>query len=101
MEEPKPEDYLFLPVDQVAAPVKGVYFQRYADAWWAVHPDKGLVFYNPRRGDGRRRHSYWGAPQCNTDERIARGVSRDHLPFPVEVRKFPVVFVQVNISDYA
>lgn len=48
---------------------------------------------------GRRRHSFLGAPQCNGDERIARMVS-EHCPFPVEIRQFPLVWVQIDIHDY-
>jgi hypothetical protein len=95
------DDFLFLPVDQVTAPEKGLYFQLYANAWWAVHAERGLVFFNPKsKRTGRRRFSYLGAPQCNVIEKLARGVSRDHLPFEVEIRQFPVVFVPVNLSDY-
>lgn len=93
-------DFLFLPEKEVTAPSRGLYFQLYADAWWAVRPGHGLVFFNPvrKRGTGRR-FSYYGAPQCNHIEKLARGVSRDHLPFEVEIRKFPVVFVPVSLSD--
>lgn len=99
-QELSPDDYVFLPEDQAAAPSGGVYFQRFADRWWACAPDKGLAFYNPKNPrTGRRRHSYLGAPQCNDDERIARMLSK-HCPFPVEVKKIPLVWVQIDISDY-
>jgi len=98
--EPTEDDYLFLPVGQAERPDKGVYFQRIADHWWSVHPDKGLVFYNPlNTRTGRRRHSYLGAPQCNTDERITRQVGK-YAPFPVEVRLVPLVWVQISMHDY-
>jgi len=97
------DDYMFLPEAEVAAPARGTFFQCYRDAWWAVHPEKGLVFFNPvlRQGAraGRRRLSWLGAPQCNADERVKRGTA-GRYPFPVEVRQFPVVFVPVEISDY-
>jgi hypothetical protein len=94
------DDYVFLPEGQAAAPSTGTYFQRYADCWWAVHPEKGLVFYNPvDPRTGRRRHSYLGAPQCNADERISRMVSQ-HCPFPVEIRQVPLAWVPISISDY-
>lgn len=94
---------MFMPEDQVTAPAKGVFFQCYRDAWWLVSPGRGLVFYNPQARvgyrAGKRRHSWLGSPQCNTDERIARGgVARP--PFPVEVKQFPAVFVPVEISDF-
>lgn len=94
------DDFLFLPESEAAAPTKGAFFQRYADFWWAVHPEKGLVFFNPKnRRSGRRKFSYLGAPQCNTDERIKQATTAT-LPFEVEVKKLPLVWVQVNLSDY-
>jgi hypothetical protein len=91
---------VFLPADEAAAPVKGAYFQLYRDAWWAVHPGKGLVFYSPKnRHTGRRRNGY-RSPQCNTDERITRALSGSNIPFEIEVRQFPMVFVPVDISAY-
>lgn len=98
--ELKPEDYLFLPAEEAAAPPKGTYFQRYADYWWLVRPGSGLVFYNPMRSSGRRRHGFLGRPQCNTDQRIARGAVAPLAPFEVEVRQFPLVWVEISISDY-
>jgi hypothetical protein len=95
---PAEEDYMFLPEDQAAVPARGCFFQRYADYWWAVHPEKGLVFYNPRTRVGRRRHSFLGKPQCNTDGRV-RQLMTDY-PFQVEVRQFPLVFAEISISDY-
>lgn len=100
--EPAEDDYLFLPENQVTAPPKGVFFQCYRNSWWLVAPGRGLVFFNPlnRTGPkaGRRQRSWFGYPQCNTDQRIA-GRPRE-LPFPVEVRQFPAVFVPVEISDF-
>ena len=94
------DDFLYLPEAEAAAPSEGMYFQRYADSWWAVRPGHGLVFFNPKnRRTGRRKSSYLGFPQCNTDERIKRLTART-LPFEVEVRKFPLVWVQVSLSDY-
>ena len=98
-------DYMFLPVAEVAAPSRGTFFQCYRNVWWKVHPDKGLVFFNPvvRQGPraGRRRHSWLGFPQCNTDERIVRSTVVAPCPFPTEVRQFLVVFVPIEISDYS
>jgi hypothetical protein len=101
--EPAEDDYAFLPEPEVTAPARGTFFQRYADCWWAVCPGKGLVFFNPliRTGPraGRRRHSFLGAPQCNTDKRIEQYMAGKY-PFPVEVRQFPLVWVEISISDY-
>lgn len=46
----------FMPLDDVTKASGAVDIIR--DAWWAVHPERGLVFW---------RHS----PQCNTDKRVA------------------------------
>lgn len=94
-------DYMFLPVDEATAPVKAGMFQHYVDAWWVVHPERGLAFFNP---PGRRRRAgSLGSPQCNTDERIARKVGpvTAGTVFPeVEIRQFPSVWVPIDISDY-
>lgn len=100
MNETTEDDYLFLPLDEAASPTSGVYFRRIADSWWAVHPEKGLVFYNPLNPrTGRRRHGHKGWPQCNSDQRIKELTGR-LLPFPVEVRFFPSVFVQISVGDF-
>lgn len=94
-------DYMYLSEAEAVAPSKGLFFRRCADSWWAVRPGHGLVFFNPsNRRTGRRKFSYLGAPQCNTDERIKQLTART-LPFEVDVRKFPLVFVPVNLSDYS
>lgn len=93
-------DFMFLPEDQATAPTKGTFFQRYTDFWWAVRPGLGLVFFNPRnRRTGKRKFSYLGAPQCNMSERIKQ-LTAETLPFEVEVRKLPLVWVPVNLRDY-
>lgn len=98
------EDYVFLPLVEATAPTSGSFFQRYADHWWAVHPDRGLLFYNPVNSrTGRRRHGRYGSPQCNSVERITRMVaakSAEMLWPGVEIRLIPVVWVPVSISDY-
>jgi hypothetical protein len=92
------DDYVFLPVDQATTPPDGI-IMHYRDYWWAVHPEKGLAFFNPRNRRGQRTHGRYGAPQANPHETISRRVSGYH-PFPHEVRKIPSVFVPVNIGDY-
>lgn len=101
MPEPTEDDYLFLPVEEAERPVKGGLFIHYVNGWWTVHPEKGLVFFNPTRPDGRRRHSFLGFPQHNSDERVARRMAATHYPFPVEVRQLPSAWVQANPRDYA
>jgi hypothetical protein len=91
------DHYRFLPLDEAVNPAEGGFFMHYVNKWWAVHPDKGLAFFN---APGRRRSSNGlGAAQCNTDERIARMVSAN-AAWPVEVRQIPSAWVPVDISDY-
>jgi hypothetical protein len=89
-------DYAFLPVQEAVSPAKRGHFEHFVDAWWIVHPEKGLAFY--RRG----RRSGLGAPQCNTDERITRMVmARCSPPWPgAEVRKLASAWVPIDVSDY-
>jgi hypothetical protein len=95
------DDFMFLPLGEAVTPTKGLYFQRYHNMWWAVHSTKGLVFFNPKnRRNGRRKYSYWGSPQCNADARIKQ-MTAETIPFPVEVRQVPLVFVQVDINGLA
>jgi hypothetical protein len=101
----KAEDYVFLPVAEGTAPTKGGFFMHYVDAWWVVHPEKGLAFYNPvSTRTGRRRFGRFGSPQCNTDERISRKVGLDCAGsvFPgIEIRQFPSVWVPADPQDYS
>lgn len=104
MSEISAEDYLFLPVDEAVSPAKGGFFVHYVDAWWTVHPERGLAFYNPKSTrTGRRRLGRWGAPQCNMDERISRKVGLDtagSVSDGIEIRKFPSVWVPADPRDY-
>jgi hypothetical protein len=94
------DDYVFLPVEEAVSPSKAGHFEHRVNSWWHVHPDKGLVFYNPRNpSTGRRRHAHAGAPQCNTNERIARTVA-ELAPFQAEIRFFPSVWVQIDLNEY-
>lgn len=103
MSEISKDDYVFLPVEEAVSPRKAGFFLHYVDAWWAVHPEHGLLFYNRKdRRTGRRGRRY-GSPQCNTDRRIAEMVGRDtagELWPEIEIRQFPSVWVPINISDY-
>jgi hypothetical protein len=58
------------------------------DRYWAVHPERGLLFYVGRRS--RRT----GSPQCNDSRAI---VERLCPPF-AEVRFLPVAFIPVDVS---
>lgn len=91
------ENYTFLPVEEAERPGAG-FFRHYVSAWWMVHPDKGLVFWNPGRG-GKRRHPGLGSPQCNPDEGIARRVS-SATALSHELRLIESAWVPVDPSDY-
>lgn len=97
-------DYVFMPVDEAATPRAGGFFQHYVDAWWAVHPERGLMFYNPvNPRTGRRRHGRYGSPQCNTDKRISQLVcDKTVLTIWPDVRidQFPSVWVPFSLSDF-
>jgi hypothetical protein len=89
------DDYAFLPVAEAVSPAKTGFFQHWVDAWWIIHPDKGLAFY-------RRGRRGLGAPQCNTSEQIARMVLGSAPPpwEGAEVRKIASAWVPIDIDDY-
>jgi len=65
--------------------------------WFAVHPKRGLVFYQPQGGS--RKGKFAGAsPQCNGDERIARHIAKT-MPW-AEIKFFDAVHVPIDPSDY-
>lgn len=90
----KANEFMCLPVSEALNPTSGHYFQRIANAWWIVHPERGLVFFNPQR---RRTGSLYGSAQCNVNEKVIRKLSSDGTyRFPHEIRFFEVVWVPVN-----
>lgn len=98
------DDYVFLPMDEATAPSGGTFFQHYVDAWWVVHPERGLAFYNPMGTRGRRRHGRLGSPQCNTSEKISRmvGAKTAAVVFPeIRIEQIPSVWVPIDPNDYA
>lgn len=60
-----------------------------ANAWWAVHPEKGLKFYFVPRGYF---HSEEPSPQCNRDRYTCEGLSAKLHPDCI-VKQIPVVFL--------
>ena len=66
--------------------------------WFAVCPERGLIFWQP---DGRRKGQLRGAsPQCNGDHSIALRIISPSFPWAV-IKRFDVVMLPVNVSDYA
>lgn len=95
--EVKDEDFFFLGFEEAAAPTSGSLFQMYKDFWWAVDPVLGVAFYNPtNQVTGKRRHRNIGAPQCNTDRRIAEQLKPRVC---TEVRQIERVWVPVYLRD--
>jgi hypothetical protein len=91
-----PQSYRFLPLAEAVNPPKQGLFTHWVNAWWLVHPDKGLLFYR----FGRRRG--WGSPQCNTDERVTRMLfEKAPPPFEgIEVQHLPSAWVPADPDDY-
>jgi hypothetical protein len=56
------------------------------NAYWAVHPERGLVFYTqtPRRG------LRGASPQCNQDRNVADRIVPHVMPW-AEIRQIPLV----------
>lgn len=101
MPELREDDYQFLSVEKATDPPGGMHFQHYVDHWWALHPEKGLAFYNPKNDrTGRRRQPGLGAPQCNASEQVARLVADKAVPWTPEVRQLKSVWVPIRIEDY-
>ena len=68
------------------------------DAWFCVHPEKGLMFWQDNLR--RRKGSLTGArPQCNRNEALARDLCARMYPW-AEVKQIPLVIVPIDVSDY-
>lgn len=75
----------FLPESDVLSTKAHIIYQ-YRDAYWVVHPEKGLAFFD--KG--------YGHPQCNTNRDIANRL----CPEWGEIKYFARVLVPCNINDY-
>lgn len=80
--DPDDERLSYIPLDR-ATRTKGIVYAVH-DAWWSVHPERGLVMY--------RNHS----PQYNHSESISRDFTTRLYPW-AEVRQIPLVLVKVSI----
>lgn len=66
--------------------------------WFAVCPERGLIFWQP---NGRRKGQLRGAsPQCNGDHSIALRIIAPIFPW-AEIKRFDVVMLPIDVSDYA
>jgi hypothetical protein len=79
--------YFHVPIDTAITPADG---KCLADRWWAVHPDKGLLFYAVLHGYFRDDEP---APQCNSSEATMRLLTAKMTP-DHEVRHMPIVFLK-------
>lgn len=95
--ELKPQHFIEVPVSEFTKPRTGM-FNVFVDYWWEVTKDDCLLFF---RG-GYKRSDLYTSPQCNKDERIARSLSEKFrgLPFEIEVKQIPIVYVPIKLRDY-
>lgn len=88
------EHYRKVPLAEVTAlPARGP-VDVIRDSWWRVTEDGCLLFYTR----GMRR--YYGSPQCNAQEAIARRVGEGLYPWPTSVQQIPAVFIPHRCEDY-
>jgi len=81
----------YVPFDKAAELKEGIVYC-YLNRWWAVHPEKGIMFYRPRKNRA-------GSPLCNGDEAVVRSLISRLYPW-AEARLIPVVIERVDPSDY-
>lgn len=86
MSEQSRDRYDYLPIAIARVPPPGK-IHHFKDYWWAVDPERGLLFYQRRNGD----RLFW-SPQGNSDERITRRLKPDWA----EAQLIPSVFVQID-----
>jgi hypothetical protein len=93
------DDYVYVPIEKAATPING-HVDCLLNMWWAVHPEKGLAFYNPRGRNGKRKTRGWGnpygAPQCNKSEQVTRKLARP----PHEVQQVEIVYLPLDTRDF-
>lgn len=97
------EDYTYISFAEGEKPTKGAYFELKLNHWWIVHPERGLLMYNPKNNRGVRRRLF-GAPQCNPDRRITDGLREKEHSLVIEgleTRFFERIFVPVDMSEWA
>lgn len=86
--------YLKVPIGDLIVPKNG-HFTVMVDQWWSVTDDNCILFYSRRKPQG------YSAPQCNSNESIARSLNgANHYPWPTQVEQIPVVYLPLRFSDY-
>jgi hypothetical protein len=86
--------YNFLPEDKATTPPTSGYFQALSNRWWVSHPEKGLAFFWMRGDKGL------GSPQCNINESISIKIGVNSIE-GAQVKFIPVVYVPIDLRDYA
>jgi hypothetical protein len=89
--QPEDPSLYFVPLETAIVPPPGL-INHLKDRWWAIHPEKGLIYYRRRRSDA-------GSPQCNFNEAVARSI-RDRLYPWAEVLFVPSAFHCIDPQDY-
>lgn len=78
---------LFVPLEEATVPPPGL-IEHLKAMWWAVHPTKGLVFYDKKTM----------SPQCNSNQAISNRL-RAMYPW-AEVRFIPSAFRRIDPQDH-
>jgi len=86
MLEPDNNQLAYVAIDQDVLEAPNGIIQHYKDHWWAVHPEKGLIFY-------------YKSAQCNKSREIVATLVPKLYPW-AEIKFFPSIFRRINISDY-
>jgi hypothetical protein len=95
MTEPTDPKLVFMPLDQATA-ANGM-VQVIRDAYWAVCPERGLIFW---QGDTRRSGQLRGAsPQCNAAYGVASKLFPKSYPW-ADVRQIDLVLAPIEPRDY-
>lgn len=77
--------YHFIPESEILSSKSYTLYQ-YANAYWVVHPEKGLAFWD--KG--------YSHPQCNSNKEISERLCPDWGI----VKFYDRVLVPLNLSDY-
>jgi hypothetical protein len=81
---------VFVPLEEATTPPAGL-IEHLKDRWWAIHPEKGLIFYKAYNGNP--------SAQCNPSETTSRALNEKLYPW-AEIKFVPSVFRRVNPHDY-
>jgi hypothetical protein len=84
----KPEDFIRVPIHELANPQKLGPLMVYKDRWWAIDEEGRALFYRTMT-----------SPQCN----VNRAIVEKHLGFGIEkgVVFLPWAWVPFRMGDYA